>query len=288
MPSKDNPSIPSPQESQGSAGSAKRRKQQAMEDSEERQRFLERTRQNQARARNKTKERLNELQQRVNDYEKRGIEASLEMQQAARRVAGENAKLRALLAAKGVSDADVEQWLRAGHDSGVHAETAVQNGPTRAAAGVDHAYFSPPSEASPTTPAPAPTRNYYTLPESPASGSTYHTTDAPPGHRANPKKPYTPPTGNSPETADVNFSTTSPASQPSPPRVAPEKSLAERVDVCCTFGNETSCEAAALILANMHGHGDVSRSRAALGCTDDSPNCTVKNTRVLELLDQEQ
>ncbi|KAB5549384.1 hypothetical protein GE09DRAFT_1059889 [Coniochaeta sp. 2T2.1] len=82
-----------------------------MEDTEERQRFLERTRQNQARAHNQRKERLNELQQRVSDYEKRGIEASLEMQQAARRVAGENARLRALLAVKGVSDAEVEQWL---------------------------------------------------------------------------------------------------------------------------------------------------------------------------------
>ncbi|KAB5528058.1 hypothetical protein GE09DRAFT_975570 [Coniochaeta sp. 2T2.1] len=231
-----------------------------MEDSEERQRFLERTRQNQARARNKTKQRLNELQQRVNDYEKRGIEASLEMQQAARRVAGENARLRALLAVKGVSDAEVEQWLHAGPDSG----------------------------ASPPPQAPAPTPNYHTLPLSPASCSSYHTTKAPPGPRANPQKPYTHPTGNSPDTSDFNFSTTSPAtSQPNPPRVAPEKSLAERVAVCCTSGNETSCEAAALILANMHGHGDVSRSRAALGCTDDSPNCTVKNTRVLELLDQE-
>ncbi|KAB5515591.1 hypothetical protein GE09DRAFT_1231148 [Coniochaeta sp. 2T2.1] len=77
-----------------------------MEDTEERQRFLERTRQSQARARNQRKERLNELQQRVSDYEKRGIEASLEMQQAARRDAGENARLRALLAVKGVSDSE--------------------------------------------------------------------------------------------------------------------------------------------------------------------------------------
>jgi hypothetical protein len=42
---------------------------------------------------------------------------------------------------------------------------------------------------------------------------------------------------------------------------------------------------AATILASMQGHGDTTQAWAALGCSGPS-DCTVKNTRVLELLDE--
>ncbi|KAI0424185.1 hypothetical protein F5Y09DRAFT_325064 [Xylaria sp. FL1042] len=46
----------------------------------------------------------------------------------------------------------------------------------------------------------------------------------------------------------------------------------------------TSCDAAASIIADFQGHGDVSRARMALGC-DETANCHVKNTRLFQLMD---
>ncbi|EUC41560.1 hypothetical protein COCMIDRAFT_105873 [Bipolaris oryzae ATCC 44560] len=46
-----------------------------------------------------------------------------------------------------------------------------------------------------------------------------------------------------------------------------------------------SCETAATIIAEMRGDGDRSRIRASLGCVGDE-ECNVKNTRVLELMDE--
>ncbi|CAI9635412.1 unnamed protein product [Alternaria burnsii] len=46
-----------------------------------------------------------------------------------------------------------------------------------------------------------------------------------------------------------------------------------------------SCETAASIIAEMRGDGDTQRIRASLGCHGDK-ECTVKNTLVLELMDE--
>jgi hypothetical protein len=46
-----------------------------------------------------------------------------------------------------------------------------------------------------------------------------------------------------------------------------------------------SCETAATIIAEMRGDGDRSQIRASLGCVGDE-ECNVKNTRVLELMDE--
>jgi hypothetical protein len=59
------------------------------------------------RSRARRKEYLHEVEARLRDYEQVGIEASAEIQSAARRVLDENRKLRALLHECGVSDADI-------------------------------------------------------------------------------------------------------------------------------------------------------------------------------------
>lgn len=46
-----------------------------------------------------------------------------------------------------------------------------------------------------------------------------------------------------------------------------------------------SCETAATIIAEMRGDGDRNRIRASLGCHGDT-DCNVKNTLVLELMDE--
>ncbi|KAI0866392.1 hypothetical protein F4860DRAFT_137855 [Xylaria cubensis] len=47
----------------------------------------------------------------------------------------------------------------------------------------------------------------------------------------------------------------------------------------------TSCDDAASIIAEFHGHGDVSHARQVLGC-GDAARCHVKNTRLFQLMDE--
>ncbi|KAF3289702.1 hypothetical protein TWF970_003467 [Orbilia oligospora] len=70
-----------------------------------------RIRNNQRRSRAKHKELVNSLQQRLREYETKGVHASAEMQQAARKVALENQRLRMLLQQEGVSPAEVDHYL---------------------------------------------------------------------------------------------------------------------------------------------------------------------------------
>lgn len=52
------------------------------------------------------------MQKKLQDYEKRGVEATLEMQQAARNVAVENSRLRILLGYHGVTSEDIDKFLQ--------------------------------------------------------------------------------------------------------------------------------------------------------------------------------
>ncbi|KAE9371168.1 hypothetical protein N431DRAFT_425837 [Stipitochalara longipes BDJ] len=72
---------------------------------------LARIRDNQRRSRARRKEYLQELEARLRQCELQGIEASSEIQMAARRVAEENKKLRGLLAQHGVGEDTIETYL---------------------------------------------------------------------------------------------------------------------------------------------------------------------------------
>ena len=56
------------------------------------------------------------MERRIQEYERRGVEATLDMQQAARTVALENARLRAMLSQLGASAADVDDFLQSSQD----------------------------------------------------------------------------------------------------------------------------------------------------------------------------
>ncbi|KAI5805214.1 hypothetical protein EDC01DRAFT_642629 [Geopyxis carbonaria] len=73
-----------------------------------------RLRENQRRSRLRKKEYLASLEARFRDCQRTGIEASVEIQNAAKRVVRENQKLRGLLRIRGVPDSEVELWLRSG------------------------------------------------------------------------------------------------------------------------------------------------------------------------------
>lgn len=237
-------------------------------DTEERLRHNQRARDNQRTSRARRKALLNDLQRRLDEYERRGVQATLEMQQAARRVAWENARLRALLLEKGVSEMEIEGWLRQGAEGGDGSFTPRR--PAMASGGVQRA------RNSSSVPGTAMSNKQSTAPLS-TSRSTPLLKPPPAGRHALPNS------SQRPRSVAQSKASASAASQHSISATGP--SPAERVTSCCTSATETSCEVAAAILANMQGHGDTSRARAALGC-DGPDECTVKNTRVLELLDE--
>jgi hypothetical protein len=70
-------------------------------------------RDNQRRSRARHREYVDALRARLARHEREGAQATAEMQRAARAVARENALLRALLAARGVGDGAVREYLRA-------------------------------------------------------------------------------------------------------------------------------------------------------------------------------
>lgn len=79
---------------------------------------LARIRDNQRRSRARRREYLQELEQRLRAYELQGVEASSEVQQAARRVAEENRQLRGLLNRHGIGDDYISSYL--------HSNSAIQ------------------------------------------------------------------------------------------------------------------------------------------------------------------
>ncbi len=77
---------------------------------------LARIRDNQRRSRARRKEYLQELEGKYRNCELLGVEASTEIQTAARRVADENKRLRALLREKGIDDREVDEFVAQGNN----------------------------------------------------------------------------------------------------------------------------------------------------------------------------
>ncbi|QPG96494.1 hypothetical protein C2857_004365 [Epichloe festucae Fl1] len=75
-----------------------------------------RIRDNQRRSRARRKEYVENLELKVQEYEKQGVGATLEMQHAARTVAMENSRLRMMLALTGATEADIEAFLQSCQD----------------------------------------------------------------------------------------------------------------------------------------------------------------------------
>jgi hypothetical protein len=73
-----------------------------------------RVRDNQRRSRARKKEYVQELEQKLRRLEAQGTKASIEIQQAARKVADENTQLRALLHRYGADNEQISRYLRVG------------------------------------------------------------------------------------------------------------------------------------------------------------------------------
>lgn len=86
---------------------------------------LARIRDNQRRSRARRKEYMHELEAKLRSYEQIGIEASSEIQTAARRVLHENQKLRSLLHGRGVSESEILAALEDMSDRRYEHDTAA-------------------------------------------------------------------------------------------------------------------------------------------------------------------
>ncbi|KAG8665480.1 hypothetical protein FPOAC1_010276 [Fusarium poae] len=223
-------------------------------------------RENQRRSRARQRELLDDLQGRVREYERRDAQATLEMQRVARVVAGENAALRSLLAAKGVAPEEVES----------HLEAVKHQDKTTIKAGVSS--FTPVST-------PSSTMSPVAIPSGPMPfiQSQCQPQGCGPVENGNPPinfQPvmYSPPTPVTITNTCTEESGCCPRPQPPPQQSQPEIQHPRSID-------KIHCMEAATILAQIKGHSDIYNARAALGCADNE-NCMVRNTDLLTLMDE--
>lgn len=212
----------------------------------------QRVRDNQRRSRARRKELLDDLQTRLDECHRRGVQATVEMQQAARHVARENQRLRALLTRKGVPDAEVDAFLRVGDPSFIDEQMLRAQG-GRTTTHCDEGQ--------------SPTTAYGGRTSEPPFGFISRDKGSAEGSSLQRDYPLAP-------------STDFPGPSEDTPSYLAEPDFGSKPSM------ETSCDVAASILANMQGHGDTNRARVSLGCGPGSGTCVVNNMRVLDLLDE--
>ncbi|PVH93759.1 hypothetical protein DM02DRAFT_732928 [Periconia macrospinosa] len=256
-----------------------------------------RVRENQRRSRARRAELIADLQARVHAYEQQGVAATQEVQLAARGIAAENARLRALLARVGVDEMEVERWVRGVddvHDVGrFNYENFHHHGfatGERGASVQEHQIAQIPFDTEGRSCCGTTTAHqhqhqhhqyqYQPSPPPPTITSTpLHPALFPEPPNNNTVHPYSPPLTHSPPDQDQDCPNTltcfcpppppqphpqPPSSLPAPPKPSPSPSPVE------STGLEISCTQAARIIAEMrsggqyqhHSHYD-SHSRSA-------------------------
>ncbi|KAJ5021078.1 hypothetical protein J3E73DRAFT_355498 [Bipolaris maydis] len=196
-----------------------------------------------------------DLRRRVQEYEIKGVAATQEMQRAARKVAEENSLLRSLLASRGVTHHEVEAYLRSFNTT---TTTPITTAP----------YHHCPQPCTP----------YATCTNGASKDSSAPTTSQPQAQpRSEPQSIQRPAPAAHGCVASFD-NVLIPLSCFCAPTPMPKETPLDT-------GLLISCETAATIISEMRGDADRSRIRASLGCVGDE-ECTVKNTRVLELMDE--
>jgi hypothetical protein len=268
-----------------------------------------RIRDNQRRSRARRKEYVENLERKVQEYERRGVEATLEMQHAARTVALENSRLKMMLAKMGAGDAEIDAFLAACQDrEAAEALSSVSLRPIhhdhKDDGGVDVKSARPgrKNEASlhghghgldmkPRTPA---SHQHPFYMSGDADGSTASTRGTPLDVLASATLQQgsccqgktqcvtTASEAPSPSTVETNTRAVTPTSA-----YAPTLSPAATT-VVHEFSSpmEMSCNAAAAIIAEMQGHGNTSAAKVRLGCNGQQ-ECVVKNTALFQILEND-
>lgn len=209
--------------------------------------------------------------------------ATVEVQEAARKVLLENRRLRALLSEKGVPTAEVEAFLR-GYDCNASFTASL-----------------PTPEPVDTQSQAAPSEDFQQTLEIYASDVANQSVSAIP--------PPSTPVGIGLDIASQDGANGQCARSPHETellqrgersekdlgREAPSPNLGQVSDCYCPefepvpsqdHASETECSVAANILAGFRGHGDVEQARAELGCPDNA-RCSVTNAALLNILDSD-
>lgn len=234
-----------------------------------------------------------DLKRRLEEYEKRDALASLEMQRAARAVNAENQGLRTLLWRHGVSQVEVDHFLTS--EGGLPSVT-----PGGSIQWEDHRDVL---NSASTDDFPTPPWSYhlpghkYTLSE-PAGFAPYHHQSVltpgsvTPQHLSSAASESAGGVSHSGgydyrhsvERRDDDSEGTegigSPATDPSDPNSTEANTPHTRG----ASALESSCDAAAAILVQLHKQSDPFTARAALGCAGPD-TCSVKNTTIFQLME---
>lgn len=217
-------------------------------------------------------EHLHSLEQRVQEYERQGVAATLEMQRAARKVAQENVQLRALLSLHGISSEQIASFLRSSDESSTKSSPQIQRRYVGHEGTRVHSRLVDTAENHSAQRLDAPRPSASKVP-----------TEIPPPETV----PETDDTQRPRESYDSNF----------PCPVVEASDCPTSLDCFCapppqrdippvSAGLEISCETAAAIIAEMRGDGDRDSIRASLGCRGPAI-CTIKNSTVLQIMDKE-
>lgn len=276
-----------------------------------------RIRENQRRSRARRKEYVEGMERRIQEYERRGVEATLEMQQAARTVAIENARLRAMLSQLGASAAEVDDFLQSSQDQ----DAAQTLSSVRLRAADQQAGATPlettPSDTKPLVPEPKRdgcgeggegSEGNPVLGQAPMHGAARWSIPPETAHYGLP--PWAQHSAAPFDKLDVLASAsvqqgccdgrtqcTMPASDsraespstvgPSPGAITPSSNGLQPMspsDPAFASPMEMSCNAAAQIIAEMQGHVDRELARERLGCNSQD-ECFVRNTVLFQILE---
>jgi hypothetical protein len=242
-----------------------------------------RIRENQRRSRNRRKELIEELQGRVQDFERKGVVATQEMQRAARKVAKENVRLRSLLAHHGVPQDEVDTYLRSfDEDEAPKAasDDAIIPAPFQARAPIITSRVVSAAQAA----------NQIQRCNHSLIGSDNDTATPFSGYQVEGPSDFVPctqATTRLSRPSEIHYKTSANDVAEDCPSTSecfcpPTITHGSPSD----HGLEISCETAANIIIEMRGdRGDLESIRNSLGCIG-SEKCTVRNSTVLQIMDE--
>ncbi|KAI1875910.1 uncharacterized protein JN550_001406 [Neoarthrinium moseri] len=208
----------------------------------------DKSRETQQRSRARHREYVADLEKRIRAFEREGIQATVEVQHAARMMAIKNERLLALLALHGVQQEEIDTFLADDAESGDANKVPSQSSTSDATApGPESAHCLAHIRRLQSN-----TRND-TLSQGNPSGHSL-----PASHRLVCK----PISGQAQDTT-----------------------IRHEMSSRNATNETTSCEAAATIIASLRGHGDIDEARQTLGCGDKS-SCSVKNMDLFQLMNE--
>lgn len=250
------------------------------------------------------------MQRRLDEYEKQGIEATLQMQQAARTVAIENSRLRLLLTRRGVTGEEVDKFLAMFETGIARDDEILQSGVQGFPPALNYANANQTTTAAPPPTATTPTTTTTTTTTTPTyqQHTQYQSdggidrlavlADASISDHCGASGPSSVTTPSESTVAAQSPPSAGPSTMPGTPvhsqyynhhnhshhhhHVTPQTQNASGSPLVM------SCNTAAQIIAEMQGGAPVNRGavKASLGCDDSECECFVKNTLLFQIMEK--